>query len=39
MGNSKKSEQEVKIPLQVHVNINNSDTLDGKKPTLKVCDY
>ena len=34
-----KSEQEVKIPHQNHVNINNSDTLDGKKPTLKVFDY
>ena len=34
-----KREQEVKIPLRDHVDINNSDTLDGKKPTLKVCDY
>ena len=35
----KKREQEVKIPLRDHVDINNSDTLDGKKPTLKVFDY
>ena len=34
-----KREQEVKIPLRDHVDINNSDTLDGKKPTLKVFDY
>ena len=34
-----KREQEVKIPHQNHVNINNSDTLDGKNPTLKVFDY
>ena len=34
-----KREQEVKIPLRDHVDINNSDTLDGKKLTLKVCDY
>ena len=26
-------------PHQNRVNINNSDTLDGKKPTLKVFDY
>ena len=32
MRNSKKREQEVKIPRQNHVNINNSDTLDGKNP-------
>ena len=34
-----KREQEIKIPRQNRVDINNSDTLDGKKPTLKVCDY
>jgi hypothetical protein len=34
-----KREQEIKIPLRDHVDINNSDTLDGKKPTLKVFDY
>ena len=34
-----KREQEVKIPLRDHVDINNSDTLDGKNPTLKVFDY
>ena len=34
-----KREQEVKIPLQNRVDINNSDTLDGKNPPLKVCDY
>ena len=39
MRNSKKREQEVKIPHQNHVDINNSDTLDGKKPTLKAFDY
>ena len=26
-------------PRQNRVNINNSDTLDGKNPTLKVFDY
>ena len=34
-----KREQEVKIPRQNRVDINNSDTLDGKNPTLKVFDY
>jgi len=26
-------------PHKNNVDINNSDTLDCKKPTLKVCDY
>ena len=34
-----KREQKFKLPHQNHVDINNSDTLDGKKPTLKVFDY
>ena len=34
-----KSEQEVKIPHQNHVDINKRDTLEVKNPTLKVFDY
>jgi hypothetical protein len=37
--NNRKNKIRSLNPRQNRVDINNSDTLDGKKPTLKVCDY
>ena len=37
--NNKKNENRSLNPRQNRVDINNSDTLDGKKIPLKVCDY
>ena len=37
--NNRKNKIRSLNPRQNRVDINNSDTLDGKKPTLKVFDY